>query len=211
MESVKQDFEKQPVAEAVRKALQEQQPEAPVADTATMIRQAMAKNFIQHCVNAAATDGAEHPVMSGTMAAVTELLVAVLNQDGDAQIGRNIDLVANALVNIGFGQDANLAEQLMGTWAVAAGRNGKFNALIGKLTDATEVDYRTFVMNRIDAAQKDEVPMPVVGDPVAAAPAPEVIDQPEQEVMPVAESLHAEAEQDVVQLDETPVVTCDPA
>lgn len=142
---------KTPVAQGVEQAIKQ---EAPQVDAAVMIRQAMANNFIQHCVNAAAADGAENPLMAGATSAVNELLVAVLNQGGDEQIQQNINLVANALVTIGFGEKTNLAEQLMTVWAVASGRNGGLNALLGKMRDASEVDYRSFMQEQLELTNK---------------------------------------------------------
>lgn len=185
---------KTPVATAVEQAIKPEV-EQQQLDPAAIVRQAVAGNFIQHCVNAAVTEKAEQPLAKGIVTAINELLVVALNQD-IGLAGKNIPLIAQAISTVGFGGgETNLAEQLMITWAVAAGRSGQLNTLLGKLRDASEVDYQRYVQEQFAALRPTPAPVAAVESEEVPAPVNEIPDVLHQEELDAekAESLPAEA------------------
>lgn len=188
------------VAEGVEKAIKPEA-EADTRDPIVMVRQAMAGNFIQHCVNAAVVDKAENPIYEGTSTALRELLVVILQQgkeQTEQTLYQNIQLIADSIASLNFGTETTLAEQLMFSWAVAAGRSGKLNSLLGQLRDAAEADYRRFLQGNLENLSKlVSVPVAAVESEEVPAPVnetPDVVHQQELDAAKAkAESLPAEA------------------
>ncbi|WCH25147.1 hypothetical protein [Aeromonas salmonicida] len=148
----------------------EQQPEV---DQSAALRQAVANNYLNHCINGAAADNPpEAPpvaaLLMGTNNAIISLLLAVLHhtpEQNDAQL----NVIATSLGEVSVG-GRPLPEVLMEVWAVAQGRQGTLNQLIGKLRDRVELDRNQFVADQLQ--QLHTLITPPAAEPAKRKPKP---------------------------------------
>lgn len=203
-------MEKTKVAEAVTEATTEQAA-TQQEDPRITIRRAMTENYLQHCVNARATDDTLEPhqvLMMGAMDAVCELVAAILGVSEEGQDQR-IGWICQALGAIGVKRGNSgvaLPALMMQEWAVAQARAGKFNSLVGAMADAVEEDKMAYIIDRMNGLTApaavppaelpaDQVPAPAPAPAEAESSAPESHDEVEpapKNAAPVEEAVYPE-------------------
>ena len=115
------------------------------ANEAELLRQSMARNYLQHCINSAAADGhqGQGAVSVGIHSALVSLILTILN--GNPEAGEAaLETIAGALGTVNVGEEP-MPIKLMEVWAVAQGRQGLLNTLLGRLRDRAEADRNQFL------------------------------------------------------------------
>lgn len=121
-------------------------------DQGVALRQAMANNYLNHCINGAVAEN--HPdatpitaLLMGTHNAIISLLMAALQHTPD-QNDAQLNVIATSLGELSLG-GRPMPEVLMDVWAVAQSRQGTLNQLIGKLRDRVELDRNQFMADQL--------------------------------------------------------------
>ncbi|MDH0348192.1 hypothetical protein [Aeromonas dhakensis] len=116
-------------------------------DQETMLRMAVAHNYLQHCVNAAqAAKGADETPSDATLTGHRQAIVSLLMTMLQVQPEHNhivLEVLAGALGDISVSEKP-LPEVLMEQWVVSQARQGRMNALLGRLRDCAELDRNMY-------------------------------------------------------------------
>lgn len=112
-----------------------------------LLRQSMARNYLQHCVNAAVAEQGPEAVLTGIHNALSTLILTAfnVNPDNNALV---LETMAATLGDVRVGEQP-LPELLMEVWAVSQARQGRLNVMLGKLRDRAELDRNQFIMNQM--------------------------------------------------------------
>ena len=112
-----------------------------------LLRQSMARNYLQHCVNAAVAEQSPEAVLTGIRNALSTLILTALNvtPNNNALV---LETMASTMGEVSVGEQV-LPELLMEVWAVSQARQGRLNVMIGKLRDRAELDRNQFLMNQM--------------------------------------------------------------
>lgn len=150
-----------PVADEVNEqfapANGEPQP-AQEVDPTVALRQAVAHNYLQHCVNHARTEldpamPADQAMYQATQQGLHDALVGLIltaYQVNQPHAHGFLSSICLAMGGVEVDGEALPAKMMM-EWAVAQSRQGKLNTLIGQLLDAAEVDRMTALLGEMNS------------------------------------------------------------
>lgn len=133
---------------------QELQPEQEQVDPSAALRQAVAHNYLQHCINHVSTEldrtmpaeEATHvAVCQGLHNAIGSLILTAYSAYPE-HAGAFLDVMSGALGGVEVSNEP-LPQRLMINWAVAQSRQGHLNTLIGQLRDAAERDRNAALLS----------------------------------------------------------------
>lgn len=125
-------------------------------DQETMLRMAVAHNYLQHCVNAAlAAKGADETPSDATLTGHSQAIVSLLVTMLQVQPELNhivLEVIAGAIGEIKVSEKP-LPEVLMEQWVVSQARQGRMNALLGRLRDCAELDRNMYAHQQTQLLQ----------------------------------------------------------